>query len=309
MVGAPAGEDLEVVIPLTLGPSGAGRRMAGMAHPAPLPTALRLGYARFLSDRYPADARRYLELAASGQRPNILIVACSDSRSAPEAIFGARPGELFVVRNVAGLVPAYAPDAAAHGASAALEYGVLALGVSSIVVLGHGRCGGIAAALAEEAPLSTTDFLGTWVRDVRVLAQDPAIVATPEPNERRLALERRSVEASLDRLRSFPWIRSREVAGALALHGAWFDIELGELHELGSEGWAQVGSRLDSGLAASEDGHADRDDRHAEELDALQPLAEQEEGGDGGDGGELRGEHGSRSDSVRGRDDVEPAAE
>jgi carbonic anhydrase len=283
--------------------------MAGMAHPAPLPAALRAGYARFLSDRYPADARRYLELAASGQRPNTLIVACSDSRSAPEAIFDARPGELFVVRNVAGLVPTYAPDAAAHGASAALEYGVLALGVSSIVVLGHGRCGGIGAALAEEAPLSTTDFLGTWVRDVRVLAQDPAILATPGPNERRLALERRSVEASLDRLRTFPWIRSREVAGALALHGAWFDIELGELHELGSKGWAQVGARLDSGLAAGEDRDADRDHPDPDELDPLQALAEDEEGRDRGNGGELRREHGRGGDAVLRGNDVEAAAE
>ena len=210
------------------------------ARPAPLPGPLRAGYGRFLSDRYPLDARRYRELAVSGQRPHTLVVACSDSRSAPEAVFDAGPGELFVVRNVAGLVPAYAPDAAAHGVSAALEYGVLALGVDSIVVLGHGRCGGIAAALDDAAPLSSTDFVGTWIRELRSLASDPAVVALPEGPERRLALERRSVEHSLEHLRSFPWIRARAAAGALALHGAWFDIELGELQELGRDGWSTV---------------------------------------------------------------------
>lgn len=215
--------------------------MAGLtAQPAPLPIALRVGYGRFLSDRYPADSRRYRELAVSGQRPHTLVVACSDSRSAPEAVFDAGPGELFVIRNVAGIVPAYAPDAAAHAASAALEYGVLALGVDSIVVLGHGRCGGITAALDEAAPLSATDFVGTWIRELRVLGSEPAVVALTDPEARRLALEHRSIERSLEHLRSFPWIRSREAEGSLALHGAWFDIELGELHELGPSGWSPV---------------------------------------------------------------------
>lgn len=208
--------------------------------PAPLPDPLRAGYGRFLSDRYPADARRYRELAVSGQRPHTLVVACSDSRTAPEAVFDAGPGELFVVRNIGGLVPAYAPDPAAHGVSAALEYGVLALGVQSIVVLGHGRCGGIAAALDEAAPLSATDFVGIWIAELRALAAAPAVAGIADPAGRRLALERRSVERSLEHLRSFPWIRSREADGSLALHGAWFDIELGELHELGSVGWSPV---------------------------------------------------------------------
>jgi carbonic anhydrase len=139
-----------------------------------------------------------------------------------------------------GLVPTYAPDAQAHGVSAALEYGVLALEVGSIVVLGHGRCGGIAAALDDAAPLSATDFVGRWVSELRDLAEDTEVVDQADPATRRLALERRSVERSLEHLRSFPWIRSREVAGSLALHGAWFDIELGELHELGPAGWSPV---------------------------------------------------------------------
>ncbi|HXI46042.1 MAG TPA: carbonic anhydrase [Candidatus Acidoferrales bacterium] len=211
-----------------------------MPVPAPLPESLRGGYARFRAGRYLVDSRRYRDLAAAGQRPRTLLVACSDSRSAPEAVFDARPGELFVVRNVAGLVPAYAPDAAAHGASAALEYGVLALGVESIVVMGHGRCGGIAAALDDAEPLSTTDFVGTWVAGLRSMAEEPAIAGIADPDARRLALEHRSVERSIEHLRTFPWIRSREAAGSLRLHGAWFDIGLGELHEHTAGGWRRV---------------------------------------------------------------------
>ena len=211
-----------------------------MAQSVALPQSLRDGYARFRSGRYLSDSRRYDELARAGQRPTTLLVACSDSRSAPEAVFDAGPGELFVVRNVAGLVPVYAPDSAAHAASAALEYGVLALEVGSIVVMGHGRCGGIAAALDDAAPLSTTDFLGTWVAGVRALAEDPAIAGVSDPAARRLALEHRSIERSLEHLRTFPWVRSREDAGSLQLHGAWFDIGLGELHELVAGRWARV---------------------------------------------------------------------
>lgn len=204
-----------------------------------LPSDISDGYRRFRAGRYRADADRYRQLADEGQRPQTLVVACSDSRSAPEAVFDAGPGELFVVRNVAALVPVFAPDAAAHGVSAALEFGVLALDVASIVVMGHGRCGGIAAALADARPLSETDFIGRWTADLRALAATIG-AADVTVADRRLALEHASVEHSIERLRTFPWIARREAAGLLALHGAWFDISLGELHELGPAGWAPV---------------------------------------------------------------------
>src|SRR5262249_41647433 len=155
-------------------------------------------------------------------------------------IFDAGPGELFVIRNVAGLVPMFAPDARAHGVSAALEYGVLALDVDAILVMGHGRCGGIAAVLDEARPLTSTDFVGAWPSDRRTLAATIDLPADATPESRRLALEQRSVERSIDRLRTFPWIRQREVAGSIALHGAWFDIALGELHAYGRGGWQRV---------------------------------------------------------------------
>jgi carbonic anhydrase len=211
-----------------------------MADGTRLPDRLVEGYHRFREGRYAGDADRYRQLAEVGQRPRTLLVACSDSRSAPEVVFDAGPGELFVVRNVAALVPVFAPDATAHGVSAALEYGVLALEVEAIVVMGHGRCGGIAAALDAAKPLSTTDFIGTWTADLRSLAAALDIPRSATPAARRLALEHRSVEHSIEHLRTFPWVRQREGEGRLVLHGAWFDIALGELHELGPRGWRRV---------------------------------------------------------------------
>ncbi len=204
---------------------------------AALPSELAAGFRRFRMDRYAAERERYELLGREGQRPHTMIIACSDSRSAPETVFDAGPGELFVVRNVAALVPAYAPDSKSHGASAALEFAVIALEVSSIVVMGHGRCGGVAAAIDDAAPLSATDFIGTWVAGLRELEArlDPALAA--DPAARLRALEHLSVVHSLANLRTFPWIASRERAGTLTLHGAWFDIALGELHALAGETW------------------------------------------------------------------------
>lgn len=213
-----------------------------MTRPA-LPDDLLAGYRRFRSERYPAEADRYRRLSHEGQRPSTMVVACSDSRSGPEIVFDAAPGELFVVRNVAALVPVYAPDARSHAASAALEFAVLALGVRSIVVMGHGRCGGVAAAFDDAPPLTATDFIGTWVAGLRDLAAElgPTDAAdAADPAGRRRALEHRSVEQSIANLRTFPWIRSREASGVLALTGAWFDIALGELHALGPAGWEPV---------------------------------------------------------------------
>ncbi len=202
-----------------------------------LPADLLGGYHRFRDTRYSMERERYRQLEEDGQRPRTMVVACSDSRSGPETVFDAGPGELFVVRNVAALVPVYAPDTRNHAASAALEFAVLALDVRSIVVMGHGRCGGVAAALDDPAPLATSDFIGTWVAGLRDLANRLDPTEREDLARTRRALELRSIEQSIVNLRTFPWIRSREVSGSLTLHGAWFDIGLGELQGLADTGW------------------------------------------------------------------------
>jgi carbonic anhydrase len=213
-----------------------------MSH-APLPQELLAGFGRFRATRWAVEHDRYRRLAEDGQRPQVMIVACSDSRVGPEILFDARPGELFVVRNVAGLVPVYAPDTRSHAASAALEYAVIALGVRHVVVMGHGRCGGVSAALDEGSPLTATDFIGTWVAPIRDLAADLEPSDWGDPARARRDLEHRSVEQSVVNLRTFPWVRSRERAGTLSLHGCWYDIALGELHALVDDRWVLAPDR------------------------------------------------------------------
>jgi carbonic anhydrase len=203
----------------------------------PLSERLRAGYQRFRAGHYNDERVRYEQLAREGQKPRTMIVACSDSRSAPETIFDAGPGELFVVRNVAALVPVYAPDAKSHGASAALEFAVLGLEVDSIVVMGHGRCGGVAAALDPESRLTDSDFIGAWVADLKTLDKRTPASTAGGPAERQRLIEHLSVQQSLEHLRTFPWIAERERSGSLTLHGAWFDISLGELHALAGGEW------------------------------------------------------------------------
>ena len=209
----------------------------------PLPTHLLEGYSRFRSGRYAAEADRYEKLGAGTQRPKLMIIACCDSRAAPETIFDAGPGEIFVARNVANLVPAYAPDGKHHSTSAAIEFAVLSLGVKDIVVMGHGRCGGIRAVVEGGDPLSAGDFIGKWMSDVRDVAagvkHDHADV---EGEHLCTMVERASVEHSLANLRTFPWLRMRENKGELGMHGAWFDIGLGELHtyDVAGHAWGVV---------------------------------------------------------------------
>ncbi|MFT5390942.1 MAG: carbonic anhydrase [Gammaproteobacteria bacterium] len=129
-----------------------------------LPSALERGYREFRGSRFAEEQARYRSLAEQGQSPETLVIACCDSRAAPELIFNARPGEIFVIRNVANLMPPYTPDNSYHSTSAALEFAVQSLKVKHIVVLGHGRCGGIHAALnPSEEPLSPGDFIGKWM--------------------------------------------------------------------------------------------------------------------------------------------------
>jgi carbonic anhydrase len=191
------------------------------------------GYRRFRAATWPEYRDLYERLAAQGQRPRTLVIACSDSRADPALIFGAAPGELFVIRNVANLVPPFAPDEAYHGTSAALEFGVRALEVADIVVMGHAMCGGIHA-LLNGPPDPTFDFVGGWISMARAAA-DRVLACTPA-DEAQAACEHESVRLTLANLMTFPWIRDRVRAGTLALHGAYFDIRTGRLERLGPDG-------------------------------------------------------------------------
>jgi carbonic anhydrase len=206
----------------------------------PLPPGLRDGYRRFRSTRYPEERERFSQLHAQGQRPSAMVVACADSRSAPETVFDAGPGELFVVRNVGALVPAYEPDGRNHAASAALEYAVRGLGVTAILVMGHGRCGGVRAAVDASYGPSSSDFVGRWVAGIRLVAA--SMDRTTHADEAAFlgAVEHRSIERSVENLHTFPWIEAQARSGRLRLDGAWFDIGLGELDVLTPGGWLRV---------------------------------------------------------------------
>lgn len=194
------------------------------------PERLLNGYRNFMNGRYTAERERYRTLAEAGQEPHTLVVACCDSRAAPETIFDCGPGELFVVRNVANMVPPYEPDGQYHATSAAIEFAVQALKIANIVIIGHGRCGGIKAALDPAMePLSPGDFIGKWMGLVRPAADQIQSNDLMTQSERQTALERVSIRNSLGNLRTFPYVRALEEQGKLQLHGAWFDISTGEL--------------------------------------------------------------------------------
>jgi carbonic anhydrase len=208
----------------------------------PFPQRLLDGYASFRAGRYASEAERYRSLGEGLQKPTIMMIACCDSRAAPETIFDAGPGEIFVVRNVANLVPPYAPDGRHHSTSAALEFAVLQLGVAHIVIMGHGRCGGIRAITEPGDPLSTGDFIGKWLAGVRDVAATVDHDHHQNAAQRLTLVEQASVEHSLANLRTFPWVRVREGKSQLTLHGAWFDISQGELnvYDEGQRQWAVV---------------------------------------------------------------------
>ena len=194
------------------------------------PDSLLSGYRSFKDNRFARERARYRSLAEHGQRPEVMVIACCDSRSAPETIFDAAPGEIFVVRNVANLVPPYEPDGAHQSTPAALEFAVQGLGVRHFVVLGHRHCGGIRAALHPAAePLSPGNFIGKWMTQLGPLAEEIAADVRLTDAERQTALEQASICHSVANLRTFPFVSDLEGRGRLSLHGAWFDISEGQL--------------------------------------------------------------------------------
>ena len=195
--------------------------------------ALLSGYQRFREGHWAGARAQYEALAADGQRPHTLVVACSDSRADPALIFDTAPGQLFVVRNVANLVPPYEPDGNLHGVSAALEFGVKVLGVSRIVVMGHAHCGGVNGML-NGVPDDCRDFVAPWVAQGAPTVR--RVAEAVEPDQVEQATEEAVVRLSLDNLRTFPWIAEREAAGTLALTGLHFGIADGILRALRGPG-------------------------------------------------------------------------
>ena len=202
----------------------------------PFPDRLVEGYTAFLGGRLREEQDRYRQLAESGQSPEIMVIGCCDSRVSPDVIFDADPGELFVVRNVANLVPPYTPDGAQRAVSAALEFAVQALAVKHIVVLGHARCGGIRAYAEQGEPLSPGDFIGKWMELIAPAAE----AVGPRSRFPSLAdylghLEQAAAIKTLDNLMTFPCVRILVERKRLHLHAAYFDVATGLLSVLDPE--------------------------------------------------------------------------
>jgi carbonic anhydrase len=195
------------------------------------PRELISGFHRFREQHFTDDDALYRQLVQEGQTPKILVVACCDARVDPALILNCAPGDLFVIRNVANLVPPMENRSGGrHGTSAALEYGVRTLGVEHIIVLGHAHCGGIRALMSGQRIADADSFINSWMRvaeDARADMEHELTDATPEQRER--ACEQRAILSSLDNLKTFPWIRERVEQGKLTLHGWYFDMENGRL--------------------------------------------------------------------------------
>ncbi len=190
-----------------------------------LPKALIDGYWRFRRELHEPDKGRYRQLAALGQAPTAMIIACCDSRVDVSAIFDAGPGDLFIMRNVANLVPPFEPEGKFHGTSAAVEYAALVLNVPNIIVLGHSHCGGVAAyreSLAGKP--DETAFIGRWLTLLEGLGVSDEDMKAYGPET---AFELAGIRQSLENLRTFEVLKEREAAGLLAIHGLHFDIGSG----------------------------------------------------------------------------------
>ena len=195
------------------------------------PEVLTDRYRRFKHRHFVPNADHYEELATYGQSPDTMVISCSDSRVDPETIFSAMPGELFIVRNVANLVPPYETGGKYHGVSTAIEFAVMNLRIKNLIVLGHSGCGGIKAALDQSAAIQTeAQFISRWmsmIDDARL-----SVLASHQNSPQTVkqeALEKEAVKQAIKNLRTFPFVRDQEERGRLSLHGAHFDIKTGTL--------------------------------------------------------------------------------
>lgn len=198
------------------------------------PETLADRFRRFKHRHFVPNADHYEELATFGQSPDTMVISCCDSRVDPETIFSALPGELFVVRNVANLVPPYETGGKYHGVSTAIEFAVMNIRVKHLVVMGHSGCGGVKAALDKSVAIQTeAQFISRWMSmldDARLAVLSSHQTSSRE--QQQSALEMEGVKTSIKNLRTFPFIKDLEDKGRLSLHGAYFDIKSGTLSVL-----------------------------------------------------------------------------
>jgi carbonic anhydrase len=204
--------------------------MDELSHMSKIDDRLIKGYQKFRDTVFESDRALYEELASSGQKPHTLMIACSDSRVLPQQILSAGPGDLFVVRNVAAMVPPYERDSGYHGTSAAIEFAVTVLEVDNIVVMGHAGCGGVASVIDHSMP--TDSFVHNWMRPLREWLRAHEDFDEQDDAESQRMLERAAVHLSLQNLKSFPFVRERMEAGTLSVIGFIFDIHNGDLSQV-----------------------------------------------------------------------------
>lgn len=196
---------------------------------------LTAGFDHFHNAYFETNHSLYDELVREGQSPRVMIIGCSDSRTDPALLTEAQPGDLFVVRNVAALVPPYGPDDRPKGTSAAIEFGVRGLEVEHVIVLGHALCGGIRTLMEHGHGAPRFEFLSSWVEIAAAARDDVAVAVTDAPPELRARMvEQAAVAISVRNLMGFPWIAERVAQGRLAIHGWYFDLAGGELLALPS---------------------------------------------------------------------------
>lgn len=216
-----------------------------MRQTRPLPGSLVQRYHGWKATTFADNAAWYRRLGTEGQRPRAMVISCCDSRVHVSSIFGAEQGEFFIHRNIANLVPPYEPDGLRHGTSAAIEYAVIALKVSQIIVLGHSQCGGVQgcdAMCSGNAPEleAQVSFVGRWMDMLRPGWEEVQDIA--DPAERCAALEKRAVLTSIDNLMTFPFVQRAVDAGDLALHALWNDIVEGTLegYDAATDSFSQI---------------------------------------------------------------------
>ncbi|MBI3453858.1 MAG: carbonic anhydrase [Rhodospirillales bacterium] len=193
------------------------------------------GFRRFRQNYFVAHRDIYQQLTVEGQTPRAMVIGCCDSRVDPQLIFDAKPGEMFIVRNVANLVPPFGPSKNYHGTSAAIEFAVRGLGVKHIIVLGHAQCGGIGALMRAD-PGDKSDFISAWMAIAAPARERARAAGDNDGTAVQRRCEHESIKVSLANLMTFPWVREAVERGDLAVHGWYFDLEAGNLLSLDSDG-------------------------------------------------------------------------